>query len=704
MRHFISGRLIAATLLLAASSFGYVRQTAQCPPIVLPANCPTTPIYLVRTDNTAIQFYLNNLVVPSTAANKTPIASDANPPSAIQAALNSWNSITTANVHFLPLRTTTKLIDQNDNQHTIAFGVTPADLSFVNGAVAVTVDFYGLDTSTTAGVTIVCLTRCPDYPGGIVDSDIILNPAMNFTSNGTGVDIQAALLHELGHALSANHSNLLGATMFQTATIAGRYLSADDLAFVNAAYPSSTPQAFGTVSGTVTVSGTPVPYALLTFIDPSENGLTLGGVTGADGTYSVQVPPGSYILYAEPINALLPINIYLSAEQLSLTKGFQATFLGGASSPTALRVSAGETLSGNNIAANGAATTLGTPYLALVPTGGTVLSYYPLSAPLIAPSGQTVDLLFGGNGFDASSIVKVYGGGVTAGAVNKTNIVLGGITIYRCTLTIKERQTHTLASMLVTAGGSTLSMSGILSISPVSAPVTSSAGVVNAASFKTPGSVAPGEMVTVFGSGLGVSTIAFADLNDNNIISKYTADTRILFDGVPAPMIYTQAGQVTVMVPYAVSGHATTSMVVEYLGVPSTAVTLNVVATVPALFQIPGTTFAAALNDDSITPNSASSGEPVGGVIVLYGTGEGQTIPAGVDGQRAVSTLPKPVANVSVTIGGKTAVVQYAGTAPGFTGLLQVNASIPAGLASGPQPVILTVGGVAAPTLNINVK
>jgi hypothetical protein len=126
---------------------------------------------------------------------------------------------------------------------------------------------------------------------------------------------------------------------------------------------------------------------------------------------------------------------------------------------------------------------------------------------------------------------------------------------------------------------------------------------------------------------------------------------------------------------------------------------MQVAATAPALFTADssGKGPGAILNQD-LSYNSAANPANPGDVVVLYCTGEGQTTPAGVDGLLATgSTLPKPVANYSVTIGGQAATVLYAGAAPGLVaGVMQVNVQLPAGLPGGSQPVVLTVGGVAS--------
>jgi uncharacterized protein (TIGR03437 family) len=121
---------------------------------------------------------------------------------------------------------------------------------------------------------------------------------------------------------------------------------------------------------------------------------------------------------------------------------------------------------------------------------------------------------------------------------------------------------------------------------------------------------------------------------------------------------------------------------------------LNVAPSAPALFTAAssGTGQAAALNQDS-SANSVSNPAAAGSVIVLFGTGEGQTNPAGQDGVVANGIYPAPVQPVSVKIGGKPAQVLYAGAAPGeVAGLLQINAQIPAGVTGNSVSVQITVG------------
>jgi uncharacterized protein (TIGR03437 family) len=231
------------------------------------------------------------------------------------------------------------------------------------------------------------------------------------------------------------------------------------------------------------------------------------------------------------------------------------------------------------------------------------------------------------------------------------------------------------------------------------APTASAAAVVNAASF-LPGAVAPGEMVTLFGSGIGPSTLAGYTLaNGGTFVDTLTADTSVFFDGIPAPLIYASAGQTTAIVPYEVAGKSTTQMTVVYQGRASTPATLQVVPSAPALFSADssGKGNGAIVNEDN-SINSPSNPAPKGSIILLYGTGEGQTDPKGVDGRIATSVFPKPTLPYRVTIGGKEAEVKFFGVGPfQVAGVFQINVVIPPDVESGAAEVIVKVGDASSP-------
>jgi uncharacterized protein (TIGR03437 family) len=112
---------------------------------------------------------------------------------------------------------------------------------------------------------------------------------------------------------------------------------------------------------------------------------------------------------------------------------------------------------------------------------------------------------------------------------------------------------------------------------------------------------------------------------------------------------------------------------------------------------VPSPAQGAILNQNG-SVNSSSNPASRGSEVVFFGTGEGMTTPAGVDGQIAATVYPKPVMPVSVMIGGRQAQVQYAGVAPGdVAGVLQINAVIPADCPTGNVPVGISVGSYSSP-------
>jgi len=218
------------------------------------------------------------------------------------------------------------------------------------------------------------------------------------------------------------------------------------------------------------------------------------------------------------------------------------------------------------------------------------------------------------------------------------------------------------------------------------------ASVKNAASYAS-GVISPGEIIVLFGSGMGPANLAQLTLDNDGLVSTTLAGTTVKVNGVAAPMIYTLAGQVAAVVPYEVTG-STAQVTVTYKGQTSAPFPVTLASTVPALFtsNASGTGEVAALNGNTGI-NSLTQPAPPGSVVVLFATGEGQTSPAGVDGKLAAAPLPKPLQNVTVTIGGKPAAVAYYGAAPGeVAGVMQVNATIPDGVFGSAVPVSIQVG------------
>jgi uncharacterized protein (TIGR03437 family) len=237
-----------------------------------------------------------------------------------------------------------------------------------------------------------------------------------------------------------------------------------------------------------------------------------------------------------------------------------------------------------------------------------------------------------------------------------------------------------------------------ISPGPRQKPALSAVGIVNAAGYQG-GGVAAGEIVTIFGSAIGPPALTTLRLTPAGLVDNSLADTRVLFDGIPAPLVYVWQNQNSVVVPYTVAGKSATQVQVEFKGLKSDLVSVRVVPTVPGIFTLDssGKGQAAALNEN-MTVNSANNPAPRGSIVVLYATGEGQTNPPGVDGKVVGDTLPRPLLPVTAQIGGVSAEILYAGGAPGLvSGVMQVNARVPNSIGSGNAvPVVLSVGNASS--------
>lgn len=224
-------------------------------------------------------------------------------------------------------------------------------------------------------------------------------------------------------------------------------------------------------------------------------------------------------------------------------------------------------------------------------------------------------------------------------------------------------------------------------------PAIHGSGIGSAASYAS-GAVSPGEIVVLFGANFGAASLAVAQPEGGRIPSSL-AETRVLFDGIPAPLLYTRARQTGAIVPFGVSGKAGVQVEYEYRGMRSAAVGVTLVPSRPGVFTLDGSGRGpGAILDSSY--RVISSGNPArrDAIVLLFATGAGTIRPAPADGEIAAGPpLPAVASPVSVTIGGVDCAVLYAGGAAGLVaGAIQVNVRIAAAVPSGEQPVVLTIG------------
>jgi uncharacterized protein (TIGR03437 family) len=225
--------------------------------------------------------------------------------------------------------------------------------------------------------------------------------------------------------------------------------------------------------------------------------------------------------------------------------------------------------------------------------------------------------------------------------------------------------------------------------------------LANSASLQ-PGPLAPGEIFSVFsssmGQGMGPDTAASGAFNPSGMLSTTLSNVQVLFNTTPAPLFYVQANQINAQVPYEMAGQTSAQLQVVYQNATLANTQVSLADANPALFTLSnGAGNAVVVNQDG-SLNSDQNPAPRGSIVVLYATGEGQTSPAGVTGQAAVAPFPQPLLPVSLTIDEIPANILFAGEAPGFVGLLQIDAQVPSGFVpTGDLQVVLSVGPYQSP-------
>jgi N-acyl-D-amino-acid deacylase len=234
---------------------------------------------------------------------------------------------------------------------------------------------------------------------------------------------------------------------------------------------------------------------------------------------------------------------------------------------------------------------------------------------------------------------------------------------------------------------------------PSGRPTIAPDGVIHSASGQ-PAVIAPGELITLYGTYFGVPDGGTSPLSIGGIAPVESSGTSVWVNGTAAPLLFRSPRQLNAVVPFATKTSGSAELKVQAFGYTSEPILLPAAAASPALFTTDGSGKGpvAALNQDG-TLNSPANPASVGDVVTVYGTGFGVTTPISQDGVTADVNLLNIASPVSVTVAGKTAQVSYAGSAPGLiSGVSQVNFQVPDGVSPGAVAVIVSAGVFASPS------
>ncbi|MEO8098459.1 MAG: IPT/TIG domain-containing protein [Acidobacteriota bacterium] len=326
----------------------------------------------------------------------------------------------------------------------------------------------------------------------------------------------------------------------------------------------------------------------------------------------------------------------------------------------------------------------------------TITSLWP-SAALVNTGPLTLTIR--GTGFFKGTTAKV------TGQATPLKITFISATILLADLPASLITTASTLSVVATnpaPGGDSIGSDFTVSSTPVVQAVVSAASYSSAA-------VSPGELVTLFGSGIGPATAANLSVT-GGYVTQLLQNVSVTIDGQNAAMVYVSRDQITVQVPYEATVGTARTVAVNNGGVIASGL-VDIMATSPGLFALDGsgTGQAAALTFSMQTGlfavNGAAAPARANDIVVLYLTGEGDyatliTPRTGFIVPGTLTPLPQLNPLPVVTMGGAPATVQYAGPMiGGILGLLQVNVVVPAAATKGNAVAVsLDIGGVVTQT------
>ncbi len=228
------------------------------------------------------------------------------------------------------------------------------------------------------------------------------------------------------------------------------------------------------------------------------------------------------------------------------------------------------------------------------------------------------------------------------------------------------------------------------------APYYTAAGIVNGASFM-PG-LAPNTIISIFGCYLswGARAVDAGDLSAG-VMPTTLGNVEVYFEGWPAYLYYVSPGQINLLAPSSLLPGKFQFWVARQ-GAAGPVVTVTLQDTAPAMFQTPTGAVIATHLDGSLV----SSGAPAsaGEIVTLWATGLGHTNPELVDGALpAAAQWLNPMSQFALWLNGSPidpGAILYAGVAPGYAGLYQVNVRLPDPLPPNPE-IRLAVGADLSP-------
>jgi len=231
------------------------------------------------------------------------------------------------------------------------------------------------------------------------------------------------------------------------------------------------------------------------------------------------------------------------------------------------------------------------------------------------------------------------------------------------------------------------------------APALSPGGIVNAASFAAQAPLAPGSLISIFGSNLATGLEAAANVP----LPMTLAGNTIVIGGQQTPLVFASGGQVNAMVPYGLAVNTSQQVIASRGNSISVPQSINMAPAAPGIFLRAGGQGAIVDRNNFVVDST----HPVkaGDVIVIYCTGLGEVdTPVQTGSPASLTVLINSLNKATATVGGLPAQVLFSGLTPGSVGLYKVNAIVPAAAPGNQVPVTITAAGQTSTPATIAVR
>lgn len=539
-----------------------------------------------------------------------------------------------------------------------AFNLTVNGTGFVSGA-AVQWNGSSLATTFVSATQLTAQVPASDTAAAGSASVTVLNPgsapsnAVTFivtvsaTPTISGIAPAAARAGSPTFTLTVTGSNFMAGSvvLWNGGSLPTTFISSTQLTAQVAASWIATP---GNASVSVSVptaasNAAPIAFTIVAAAAPTLGSLSPAGVVAGSSAFSLSVN-GSGFVSGSTVqwNGSSLVTTFVSATQLTAQIPAADITAAGSASVTVLNP--------GSAASNALTFTVS----AAAPT---LASLSPVGATAGSPA---FTLTVSGSGFVSGATVQWNGSPLATAFVSATQL----------TAQVPSSAVAGAGSASVTVLNPGSAPSGALTftVSPVSSNQPVVTQVLNAASYSP--ALAPGTWATIFGQQLAVSTASAPTVPLPLILAEVKSVT---VGNVQAPLSYVSPGQINFVIPFEAALGASIPVVVTTSNGASTPVNITLERSAPALFtqNAQGSGMAIAFNAN-FQPLTSVAGD----VIILYAVGLGPTNPpptSSAQGGASTEPLNRVADQVQVFIGEVPCQVQYAGLAPGFPGIYQLN-------------------------------